>query len=62
MPGKKTVFICRFGVVSLFNGISTFIGYLMPKPFTLKNSISTIYPIARRIRGIIPFPRVFAQK
>ena len=22
----------RFGLVSLFNGISTFVGYLMPKP------------------------------
>ena len=22
-----------FGVISLFNGISTFVGYLMPKPF-----------------------------
>ena len=22
-----------FGLVSLFNGISTFVGYLMPKPF-----------------------------
>ena len=24
----------RFGLVSLFNGISTFAGYLMPKPFS----------------------------
>ena len=24
----------RFGFVSLFNGISTFVGYLMPKPFS----------------------------
>ena len=23
-----------FGLVSLFNGISTFVGYLMPKPFS----------------------------
>ena len=23
----------QFGFVSLFNGISTFVGYLMPKPF-----------------------------
>ena len=28
--------------VSLFNGISTFVGYLMPKPFPLKNSSGTI--------------------
>ena len=26
--------ILRFGLVSLFNGISTFVGYLMPKPFS----------------------------
>ena len=25
--------LIRFGLVSLFNGISTFVGYLMPKPF-----------------------------
>ena len=24
----------RFGLVSLFNGISTFVGYSMPKPFS----------------------------
>ena len=46
----------------LFNGISTFVGYLMPKPFSKKNSSGTIQPIAGRIRGFIPFPRVFAQK
>ena len=28
--------------VSLFNGISTFVGYLMPKLFSLKNSSGTI--------------------
>ena len=31
-----------FGLVSLFNGISTFVGYLMPKPFSYKNSSGTI--------------------
>ena len=31
-----------FGLVSLFNGISTFVGYLMPKPFSEKNSSGTI--------------------
>ena len=45
-----------------FNGISTFVGYLMPKPSFEKNSSVTIQPIAGRIRGLIPFPRVFAQK
>ena len=31
-----------FGLVSLFNGISTFVCYLMPKPFSGKNSSGTI--------------------
>ena len=31
-----------FGLVSLFNGISTFVGYLMRKPFFWKNSSGTI--------------------
>ena len=31
-----------FGLVSLFNGISTVVGYLMPKPSFLKNSSGTI--------------------
>ena len=30
------------GLVSLFDGISTFVGYLMPKPFFKKNSSGTI--------------------
>ena len=54
--------IIRSGLVSLFNGISTFAGYLMPKPFSEKNSSGTILPIAGRIRGFISFPRVFARK
>ena len=29
LPKTKT-----FGLVSLFNGISTFVGYVMPKPFS----------------------------
>ena len=32
----------RLGLVSLFNGISTFVGYLMPKSFSEKNSSGTI--------------------
>ena len=35
-------FILMVGVVSLFNGISTFVGYLMPNLFSLKNSSGTI--------------------
>ena len=39
-----------------------FEGYLMPKPSFKKNGSGTIQPIARRIRGFIPFPRVFCLK
>ena len=35
-------YIDMFGLVSLFNGISTILGYLMPKPFSQKNSSGTI--------------------
>ena len=31
-----------FGFVSLFNGISTFVGHLMPKPFSWKSSSGII--------------------
>ena len=43
-----------FGLVSLFNSMSTFVGYLMPKLFSKKNSSGSIKPIAGRIRGFIP--------
>ena len=43
-----------------FNGISTFIGYLMSKPSFQKYSRSTIQPIAGRI--MMPFPRVYVRK
>ena len=32
----------EFDLVSLFNGIWTFVGYLMPRPFSKKNSSGTI--------------------
>ena len=43
MPSKKETTsnqrsIYLFGLASLFNGISTLVGYLMPKPSFLKNS------------------------
>ena len=37
-----------FGLVCLFIGISTFMGYLMSKSFLLKNSSDTIKSIAGR--------------
>ena len=35
-----------FDLVSLFNGTSTFVGYLNLKPTLLKNCSDTIQPIA----------------
>ena len=41
-PSNRYMRTVGFGLVSLFNGISTFVGYLMPKLFSLKNSSGTI--------------------
>ena len=38
--------LLRIGLVSLFNGMSTFLGYLIPKLFLLKSSCGAIYSIA----------------
>ena len=40
--GQKLNIFKSVGLVSLFNGISTILGYLMPKPFSEKNSSGTI--------------------
>ena len=47
-----------FGLVSLFNGISTFVDYLIQKPSLQKNSKS----IVRGIRRFMPFPRALVRK
>ena len=46
----------------LFNGISTFLGYLMPKLSFSKNSCGTIKPIAGRIKWFIHFPNGICPK
>ena len=38
----KLCIVWNWFMVSLFNGISTFVVYLMPKPFSLKNRSGTI--------------------
>ena len=30
----EVLLVAFFGLISLFNGISTFVGYLIPKPFS----------------------------
>ena len=42
-----------------FNGISIFVGHLIPKPSLWKSSTCTIYLTAGGIRGFMPFLRVF---
>ena len=59
--GQKIIWYL-IGLVSFFNGIWTFVGYLMPKTFSKKNRSGTIYPIAGRIREFITFPKVFDRK
>ena len=40
--GRASLFIDFFGFIYLFNHMSTFVGYLMPKPFFYKNCSGTI--------------------
>ena len=49
-------------VCVLFNGISTFLSYLMPSPLFWKDSSGTIQSIAGNIRSFILFPWVFIRK
>ena len=50
-----------FGLLGFFNGISSFMGYLMPKP-SLLNKSDAIQLIETGIREFIPFLRVLVQK
>ena len=59
---KKTTYIqtyaCTVRSVSLFNGISNFVGYLRSR-----RTVAVLFnPIPGRIRGFLPFPRVFVRK
>ena len=56
------ILTCFDSLVSLFNGISTSVGYSMPKLSLLKNSNGTISPTAGRIRKFIPYQRVLVRK
>ena len=39
---RELYIVLRFTLLVLFNGVSTFLGYLMPKPPFKKNSSGTI--------------------
>ena len=39
-----------------------FMGYLMLKPSTYNNGSHTIYPVAVRIKGFLPFLKVSVHK
>ena len=51
-----------FSLVTLFNCISTFMNYLMPKPSLFKNSSGTIWSKAGGDKGFMPFLRVLVWK
>ena len=62
--GRQTRFfdLVGFSLVSLFNGMSNFVDYLIPKPSLSKNGSGTTSPIAGVIGRFVPFPRVFVRK
>ena len=45
-----------FGLFSVFNGISNFMDYLMPKPSLKKERSGTIQPIPKGITEFVPSP------
>ena len=51
MFGIRSYSAIKLSLVSLFNGIPIFVGYLMPNPAFKKNSSGTIKLIAGRKRG-----------
>ena len=55
-------YIYRFGLVSLFNGILTFMGDLIPKLSLLKNSSDTIWHIPGRDKKVHNFPKGISPK
>ena len=61
-PIHKSLQMYCLELVSLFNRISTSMGYLMPKPYLENNSSGAIEAIARRIKEFMPFVRVISPK
>ena len=51
-----------FSFVSLFSGITTFVGYLMLKPSFEKNISCNIWPIVGRIKRIHTLPKSIFSK
>ena len=54
--------IVRFGLVFFINGISTFVGYLMPKLPIFNNNSEIIKSIAGRNKWIHTFPKSIKPK
>ena len=42
-PSWWCLYVDWFALVSLFNGISTFVGYLMPKPFFKRRTVVVLF-------------------
>ena len=55
------MFYGKFGVVSLFNGISTFMGNLMPKPSLQKNRRFYLNQNWGKDKGFMPFSWLLAE-
>ena len=49
-------------LVSLFNDISTFVGYLIPSHSPRRTVVVLLKPTTERIRGFMPFTMVFVRK
>ena len=58
----QQVWSCGLVWFLCFNGISTFVDYLMPKPSFKKNNSDAIYPITGRIGGVHTFPKGICPK
>ena len=52
----------HISLVSLFNGISTFVDYLMPKPSLWKTAVILFKSLLEEIRAFIPFSRGISPK
>ena len=52
----------RFGLISLFNGLSIFVGYLMPKQSLKKNSSGIVQIMVVEIKGFHTFLKGISLK
>ena len=58
---KEIMHLVTYGLVSLYNGISAFVGYSILKLALQENCINTDQPIAGGYKGIDAFPKVLVR-